>query len=143
MELAGLGRRFVARFIDGFLLLTIDALFGVSAVLLDDRSVDPLAGIFGVLFLFSLLFSGPIYETWLIGRSGQTIGKRALGISVVGATSGDKPSYGDALSRAVVIFASGIIPLLLFLVFAWALWDDRKQGLHDKAAGTLVIRRPR
>ena len=29
---------------------------------------------------------------------------------------------------------------MIFLGFFWIGWDDRKQGWHDKLAGTLVVR---
>jgi uncharacterized RDD family membrane protein YckC len=41
----------------------------------------------------------------------------------------------------------GVIPLIgyaaslgLLLNYLWPLWDDKKQALHDKVAGTNVVR---
>jgi uncharacterized RDD family membrane protein YckC len=126
--------------IDGLLLLAIDAAFFLPAVVFDEMGADVPAGIFGVLGVLSFIFGGPVYETILIGRSGQTIGKRLLSIKVVRTRAGDKISYGPAFGRAAVVFVSGaIVPLVALVVFAWALWDPRNQGLHDKAADTIVI----
>jgi uncharacterized RDD family membrane protein YckC len=33
-----------------------------------------------------------------------------------------------------------IFPPLFLLPYVWAIFDSRKEGLHDKIAGTLVVR---
>ena len=138
--LAGVGRRFVARLIDGLILLTIDAAFFGPAIVLDEMGFEAFTAIFGVLAFLSYIFGPPVYEVVMIGRSGQTLGKRVMGIRVVGARAAEKISFGTASGRTAVVFVSGVLFPLVLIVFAWALWDQRNQGLHDKAAGTIVIR---
>ena len=48
-------------------------------------------------------------------------------------------TFGLAFLRWVGYILSGIF---LYLGFLWIAWDGRKQGWHDKIAGTVVVRRP-
>jgi uncharacterized RDD family membrane protein YckC len=67
-----------------------------------------------------------------------TPGKMAIGARIVDATTGLKPSTGQNLGRYLGYYVS-ILPLGLGLL--WVGWDARKQGWHDKLAGTVVVRR--
>ncbi len=67
-----------------------------------------------------------------------TPGKMLLGLKIVDAASGGKPSKAQLVGRYFAYYLSG---LPLFLGFLWVAWDRRKQGWHDKLAGTLVVRR--
>lgn len=66
-----------------------------------------------------------------------TPGKMLLKLTIVDAETGGKPSTGQFIGRYFAYFVS-IIPL--FLGFIWVGIDKRKQGWHDKLAGTVVIR---
>lgn len=66
-----------------------------------------------------------------------TPGKMALSIRIVDATTGSPPSTGQCVGRYFAYFVS-IFPLGLGLL--WVAFDKRKQGWHDKLAGTVVIR---
>ncbi len=66
-----------------------------------------------------------------------TPGKMALGIVIVDAKTGDQPSMGQLVGRYFAYYLS-IIPFMLG--FLWVGWDKRKQGWHDKLAGTVVVR---
>lgn len=71
--------------------------------------------------------------TWI----GATPGKWVMGCRVLDIRTGRFPSPGRALLRFVAYLASY---LPLGLGFLWAGWDRRKQGFHDKIAGTVVVR---
>jgi uncharacterized RDD family membrane protein YckC len=98
--------------------------------------------------VLSLLIQG-VYWIVAIGSFGRTIGGAAVGIRAVDA-NGAIPGYGRASLRFAVPAGAqliGIIPfigilgsLLQLLIYLWMLWDPNKQGLHDKAAGTYVVR---
>lgn len=75
------------------------------------------------------------YFTYFHGTTGQTPGKRLLGLRVVQET-GEPIGLGTAFLRWVGYIVSGIPMLMGFL---WAGADRRKQGWHDKIAGTVVI----
>jgi uncharacterized RDD family membrane protein YckC len=66
-----------------------------------------------------------------------TPGKMLLGLTIVDAGTGGKPSTGQFIGRYLGYYVS-TIPLLLGLI--WVGIDKRKQGWHDKLAGTVVIR---
>ena len=68
-------------------------------------------------------------------RTGQTVGKGALGIKIVGA-DGEPPSAGKAVLRYIGYFISGLVAALGFL---WVNIDRERQGWHDKIAGTHVV----
>ena len=66
-----------------------------------------------------------------------TPGKMVLGLTIVDARTGGKPSTGQFIGRYLGYYVS-TIPLLLGLI--WVGIDKRKQGWHDKLADTVVIR---
>ena len=83
-------------------------------------------------------------------RNGQTVGAKTLGIRVV-AADGSPMTPEMAYRRAAVLqlFTVGssmpwiLKPLgsvALILNILWPLWDPQKQTLHDKAAGTIVVK---
>lgn len=77
------------------------------------------------------------YPIYFIGKSGATPGKKIMKIRVVKA-DGSAVGYGGAFLREVVgKFISGII---LLIGYFWMLWDPNKQALHDKIAGTYVVK---
>lgn len=66
-----------------------------------------------------------------------TPGKMAIGATIVDAESGQRPTTAQYLGRYLAYYVS-TIPL--FLGFLWIAIDPRKQGWHDKLAGTVVVR---
>jgi uncharacterized RDD family membrane protein YckC len=71
--------------------------------------------------------------------TGQTPGKMALGISVRRADQPGPLPLGTAVLRRLVPLASQVVPFLSLLDGLWPLWDDKRQALHDKVAGTQVV----
>jgi uncharacterized RDD family membrane protein YckC len=69
---------------------------------------------------------------------GATPGKMAISAQVVDARTGNKPTTGQSIGRYLGYYVS-TIPLGLGLL--WVAIDPKKQGWHDKLAGTVVIRR--
>ena len=67
-----------------------------------------------------------------------TPGKMVTKLTIVDAKTGGKPSTGQFIGRYLGYFVS-IIPLFLGII--WVGIDKRKQGWHDKLAGTVVIRK--
>ena len=67
---------------------------------------------------------------------GATPGKIAFLAKIADARSGGRPSTGRLVAR---YFAYIVSSLPLFLGFVWIAIDRRKQGWHDKIAGTLVV----
>jgi uncharacterized RDD family membrane protein YckC len=74
------------------------------------------------------------------GRSGQTVGKMALGIAVRDIDTGGPVGAGRALVRRVIFFAT-YFGLILFIINALSpLWDRRRQAWHDKIVRSCVVR---
>jgi uncharacterized RDD family membrane protein YckC len=66
-----------------------------------------------------------------------TPGKMVVSARIVDASTGQAITPKQAVIRYLGYFVS-TIPLLLG--FIWVAFDARKQGWHDKIAGTVVIR---
>ena len=86
--------------------------------------------------LINLVITWLYYALLESGESQATIGKRAVGLKVTDMNGG-RISFGQATGRHFGKFLSGIILLIGYLMM---LWDDKKQTLHDKMAGTLVVK---
>ncbi len=72
---------------------------------------------------------------WLYKQA--TPGKMAVSARVVDARTGNTLTVGQSIGRYLAYF---IAVLPLFLGIIWVAFDPRKQGWHDKLAGTVVIR---
>lgn len=71
------------------------------------------------------------------GMEGRTIGKRLLGLRVVGV-DGVPLSYRQAMLRWVGTVGLGLASF--GLAFLWIFWQREKRGWHDFLARTWVIR---
>lgn len=81
------------------------------------------------------------YEAWFTTVSGQTIGKRALGIRVVVLGGTEPPGLGASVVRAALPVLMGVATFGVgwLVPYLWAIWDRDRRGLHDRVAGTEVI----
>lgn len=139
---AGFWKRFAAALIDGILLgivnLGISAAFGQKLVETTHRngtsSVHFQAT--GLAFILEIAIAVAYFGYFEGGASGQTLGKRALGIRVIDFSSGGPIGFGRAVLRYFARFLSTVACLLGYL---WMLWDKEKQTWHDKIATTLVV----
>ena len=68
---------------------------------------------------------------WML--SGQTPGKRFLGVRVM-RVDGERLKLSNAIWRQIGYYIS----IILYLGFIWILFDNKRQGFHDKIAGTIV-----
>ena len=91
----------------------------------------------GLAVLALILATNLLITVWYnVGfwmASGQTPGKRILGVRVI-RTDGTRLRLGNALRRQVGYWISTIF----YLGFLWILFDNKRQGFHDKIAGTIV-----
>jgi len=121
------GKRWTAAFIDGLIMRALGFVVDMSTAGKGDTAI--FTGV-GIAILISLC-----YYVGMIGISGQTLGKRVMGLRVVGP-DGDPPGILRALLRETIgRFCSGIVCMLGYL---WVLWDNEQQAWHDKIAGTHV-----
>jgi uncharacterized RDD family membrane protein YckC len=90
----------------------------------------------------SLLLNAIAFGTWggyvwFSSSFGSTIGMSLLKLQIIDDETGRAPAPDKALIRAFVHVIGGI-PLAIG--YFWMLWDGEKKTLHDKAAGTSVVR---
>lgn len=74
---------------------------------------------------------------WFWAARHATPGKMAISAVIVDERTGEPPSLGQHIGRYFAYFVSSVP---LGLGFLWVAFDVRKQGWHDKMAGTLVVR---
>ena len=87
---------------------------------------------------FTISWLGPAAVSVLFWVSKQaTPGKMAVSAKVVDARTGNTLSVGQAIGRYLG-YCLSILPLGLGIF--WVAFDARKQGWHDKLAGTVVVR---
>jgi uncharacterized RDD family membrane protein YckC len=102
----------------------------------------------GQYWLDQSLIKGPadFLVTWLLPAIAvvlfwiyrqATPGKMAISARIVDARSGGQPTTGQLVRRYLGYYVS-LLPL--GLGFLWVAFDPRKQGWHDKLAGTVVVR---
>ncbi|WP_431034124.1 RDD family protein [Streptomyces sp. P6-2-1] len=85
-----------------------------------------------------LVFAGiGIWQLIREGRTGQTVGKSAVGIRLVSETTGQPLGVGMAFVRRIAHFIDGVA---CYIGWLWPLWDAKKQTFADKICSTLVIR---
>lgn len=149
LTLASGGVRFAARTIDyiflglgagglSFLLIVI-ALVATDA----DNFGTAEDGLYNFLFVFSWGVWLLLYDWLFLMAGGATPGKMLCGIKVVGS-NGERLSQGQGLGRAALF---GLPQSLICIGHLFAVLESvvgfgtpTKQALHDKAAGTYVVK---
>ncbi|MFH9553971.1 RDD family protein [Streptomyces sp. NPDC017435] len=142
--LADSGKRTLARIIDMILVFIVVTLlawaFGVAQYTVDSDKIE-FGKTFGRELVAAILYVA--YDTILTARSGQTLGKKWLGMRVADLDNGSTPSTPTSLIRALVLwvpFAFCCACLWTAICGGWSFFDKPyKQGLHDKAAKTVVV----
>lgn len=142
LEYAGFWIRFAAFLIDSVVVLV--GLQLLAWLLPAQEEVDIAALLQGAPLPTGLVLQGLLQNLvvavlfiWLWVKFLGTPGKRVLGLRVVDAGTGRALSTGQAIGRYLGYYVS-MLPL--FLGFIWIGLDRRKQGFHDKLAGSVVVR---
>jgi len=134
---AGFWIRVVAWLIDAIALGVLTSAFtpfvGPPGVVMDGSRVvvDPGANAMGALI-------GLIYFVGMWSWRGQTIGMMPFRLWVARLEDGRNPDVVGAFLRYVGLIVSFAVVCLGVI---WVAFDHRKQGWHDKLAGTLVVQR--
>jgi uncharacterized RDD family membrane protein YckC len=145
-QYGGFWIRFVARLIDSAVVYIV--LGPIAVVLISgyfathhglDRGQPPDAGFFVMIGLMAMVagLSSWLYEALMTSSSKQgTLGKMVFRMKVTDL-NGVRISFARATGRFLAKILSGII---LNIGYIMAGFTERKQGLHDMIAGTLVLR---
>lgn len=142
--LADSGKRTLARIIDMILVGVVVWLltwgFGVNEYNVDSDRIE-IGKSFWQSAVAAVLYIA--YDTLLTARTGQTLGKKLLHMRVANLDNGATPSTQIALARAAVLwipFAFCCACVWTAICGGWSYFDrPYKQGLHDKAAKTVVV----
>ncbi len=151
MEYARRVPRFIAWIIDVIIIIVVLGI--LNGIGLIDTFVVEEGEAISMLHIIIQGLIGLAYFVLLTAAFGATLGKMALGMKVVDA-EGNKPEFGPIFIREFIVGGLAPIPAVVlgqnvggglgFLIFIvvvfWVLIDDQRQGLHDKAAKTFVVR---
>lgn len=106
-------------------------------------ALGPLARLFVILLVITV--AGVGYRVVTTAKWGAGLGKALLGLQIVVERADGKgvevPGWARSWKRWAVPQAPGLIPLPAtgLLAYLPAARDPRRRGLHDRAAGTIVI----
>ena len=152
---AGIGKRIIASLLDG-LIVSVAMIPGwvlyAMAIGFAVSNADQRTGQLsqaqgqaaGAMFLLAIvaLFAGWLiawlFNIYLLGKNGATLGKRWMKIKVLDL-AGQPLGFGKAFLRELVKLVLGN---LCFILYFWPLWDQEKQGLYDKIFSTHVYEAP-
>lgn len=126
LVLSGWWRRVGAFVLDWTILLVVGGWVVSTEVPLNSEAT--------MFLLLPFLYFTGMHAAW-----GRTIGKFASGIVVL-RENGDGLSPGVAVGRSAIQVVLAVIPFGFFADSLWPLWNRTHQALHDKAAGTIVVR---
>ena len=114
----------VARFGPRFNAFVVDAVLSIVVAVISGHR-PPSAGYNLIVYVAFLAI-----ELVFVTVAGQTPGMRAAGVAVVRASDGGRPRPGWVLIRTILLAL--LVPALLV--------DSSGRGLHDRAAGTAMLR---
>jgi probable phosphoglycerate mutase len=142
-DIAGIGSRFLAAMIDTLLIGIAQAIVflivGLTSAAIGVRAAGDLLAALGALLAFAILWG--YYITFELLWSGQSPGKRAIGLRVV--REGGRPInvVGSAIRNLIRIvdFLPALYGIGVLVMFV----DRRSRRLGDLAAGTLVVKERR
>ncbi|MFJ3904120.1 RDD family protein [Streptomyces sp. NPDC090025] len=152
--LAESGKRIIARIIDFLIIAVPLAIIGIPFKVYDrtgngndwDDTVNSLNGGGQLVFQLITIVAYVAYDTVMTAKNGQTLGKKWMKLRVAMLNDGSTPPMNTSLIRAVVLWLPALIccaclwPLLLLILIL--VDKPYKQGLHDKAAKTVVVSVP-
>lgn len=137
--LAEPGKRVLARIIDIIIVLIPAFLLDWAAVGLQESDFSSGRSAVGGVFTAGVGF---VYEFLMTRATGQTVGKRWMGLRAAMLDDGSVPNSNAAAVRAAILWIPAFCcSCVWFLVIGATVLVDRpyKQGIHDKAAKTVVV----
>ncbi|MFI7193995.1 RDD family protein [Nocardia nova] len=93
----------------------------------------------GIILLLLAIAVGVGLGLWLIhqeGTTGQTPGKKVVGIRVIKEADGQVLGFGMAFVRKLCHILDNA---LCGLGYLWPLWDEKNQTFADKIVSTIVV----
>lgn len=124
-EYGGFWIRFLAVFLDGLIVgLPMSIIFGAISLSIGTN----------ISYIGSLLMV--VYIIYFEGTTGQTLGKKIVGVKVIGY---DGNTIG--IPMAILRYIGKIVSTIILMIgYIMAAFDSKKQALHDRIAKTYVIK---
>lgn len=94
-----------------------------------------LEGTFALSY-FTNIFLSLVYFTVCYSTKGQTLGKKIFGIKVISVDE-EALNFATGIIRYIGYYISALLLLVGFIIIPFT---KEKQGLHDKLAGTIVVK---
>ncbi|MGC9514677.1 RDD family protein [Methanocrinis sp.] len=138
LDLAGVGQRLASYLVDVVVLSVIYiALIFLSGVQIEEEAIA--GGDFSMTFIAVYILMAAIaigYYTYFFGK-GQTPGMKLVEVKLIRTDGVEPVGYKKGFFRWIGMEISGMV---LFLGYVWILIDKKRQGWHDKIAGTYVVK---
>ncbi|WP_414506416.1 RDD family protein [Streptomyces sp. NEAU-L66] len=99
-------------------------------------SATPVGAIIMIALAWLIMVGGSFFLMAKEGSTGQTPGKKALGIRVIKETTGQPLGFGMTFVRYIGRYVNG---LLCGIGWLWPLWDEKSQTFADKMVNTVVV----
>jgi uncharacterized RDD family membrane protein YckC len=135
MSYAGFWKRFAAAFIDLLITAVLGGIAGGIVGFLYAASKGTAVGVEFVGQIVGTLVGWIYFSSFESSAKQATLGKMALGIKVTNI-DGNRIGFGKATLRH---FGKIVSFLTLFIGYVMVAFTEKKQGLHDKMAGCLVV----
>lgn len=170
VQLATMGQRFLARLIDGLItgaILGVAMAVGLAGALgiaedaedcstktygtpeynscindTADAGMGMLGGMLAMMAVMGVFML--LYEWLMVALVGATFGKMALGLKVLREADGQVPGVGGGFIRYIIPIVGAFLCYIgAVLVYLSPFFDNsgKYQGWHDRAAGTVVIKK--
>lgn len=120
-QLAEWPQRVAATLLDFIPLFVAGVFFSISSTL-------------GTL-LYLVALAWILYQSYLNGETGQSFGKRVIGIKIIGEQTGQPIGGGMGIARYFIHFVDSIC----LIGYLFPLWDPKKQTFTDKILTTVVV----
>ncbi|MFJ9685579.1 RDD family protein [Streptomyces bacillaris] len=131
-QLAHWGLRAGGLIIDGLVIgIPYGILVGIGGAMGD--AAGGVIALLGVLLMIGLA----IWQLYQEGTTGQTIGKKAVGIRLLREADGRPLGFGMAFVRRLAHFLDSIA---CYIGWLWPLWDEKKQTFADKVCSSVVVK---
>jgi uncharacterized RDD family membrane protein YckC len=117
-------------------LLALDQILEALAV--TDDQARTIWRITAVVWLLVFVLG---YSPVCVSRWGGTLGKRVMGMEVIRASDGARLGYGPAVLRHVINLVVNAVPVFIVANMSAITLSTNRQGMHDKAVGSVVIHR--
>ncbi|MDX3538423.1 RDD family protein [Streptomyces sp. MB09-01] len=135
--LAHWGLRVGAYLLDALIIAgPMYAVIGIGAAIAGGDSDSVAAGVLSLVgFLYAIGMG--FFQLYKEGTTGQTTGKKVVGISLHKEADGATLGFGMAFVRKLAHMLDGIP---CYIGWLWPLWDAKKQTFADKVCGTVVVK---